>query len=244
MKISFFEEFPDEKTLGKIKLIKFPTKLIIAAKSVKDFEKIKVKNVKETIYWPILDKKEGYWLSPFSKRTALLRTIKELENSDCKIMWDAELPTRRARLFFTESNNFFRNRKTILEFFRKNGHRIYVSETMMPGFLEKMAEFLCVNFSPYKYKNYKIKMCYTSMRRFNLEKLYKRFADGVDKYGDHFLVAFGTIAVGILGNEPRLKADKLARDIKIADKAGVKEIVIFRLGGLDKEYAKYLNDLS
>jgi len=41
MKINFYEEFPTEKNLSKINLVKFPTTLIIAAKSWKHFHTIK-----------------------------------------------------------------------------------------------------------------------------------------------------------------------------------------------------------
>ena len=39
MKIEFYEEFPNEENLSKLKLIKFPTKIFIAAKSVNEFKK-------------------------------------------------------------------------------------------------------------------------------------------------------------------------------------------------------------
>ncbi len=70
MIISFFEEFPTKENLGKLKLVTWQTKLYVAAKSVKDFNRIrstiKNKHIKEVIYWPVLEKEEGYWISPFS----------------------------------------------------------------------------------------------------------------------------------------------------------------------------------
>ena len=72
MQISFFEEFPTKKNLAKIRYVPFPTKLYLAAHSLKEFESIKVPSiVKEKIYWPILKREEGYWFSPFSKREAM-----------------------------------------------------------------------------------------------------------------------------------------------------------------------------
>ena len=77
---SFFEEFPTKENLNKVKLIDFPTKLYLTAPSLKEFNQIKksIKNkyIKEFIYWPILERKEGYWISPFSKRTALKRVLR------------------------------------------------------------------------------------------------------------------------------------------------------------------------
>ena len=48
MKISFYEEFPTKENLDKISLIDFPTKLITAAKNLKEFYSInnKIKKYK------------------------------------------------------------------------------------------------------------------------------------------------------------------------------------------------------
>ena len=40
MKIEFYEEFPNKKNLEKLKLIKFKTRLFIAAKSIKEFQEL------------------------------------------------------------------------------------------------------------------------------------------------------------------------------------------------------------
>ena len=39
MKIDFFEEFPTKENLEKLKLIKFPSKIFIAAESLEEFKK-------------------------------------------------------------------------------------------------------------------------------------------------------------------------------------------------------------
>ena len=75
MRISFFEEFPTAKNLQKTKLISWPSKLYLAVPSLAEFDRIKAKirhkNITEIIYWPILKKEEGYWISPFSKPSSL-----------------------------------------------------------------------------------------------------------------------------------------------------------------------------
>ena len=78
MLISFFEEFPTKKNFGKVSFITWPTKLYLAAPSLKEFERVakplrKKRMIKEFIYWPTLQKKEGYWISPFSSGKALQR---------------------------------------------------------------------------------------------------------------------------------------------------------------------------
>jgi hypothetical protein len=48
MQIDFYEEFPTEKNLEKLKLIKYPTRLFLAAKSLDEFREIerKVRQIK------------------------------------------------------------------------------------------------------------------------------------------------------------------------------------------------------
>ena len=121
MLISFFEEFPTEENLAKLKHITWPTKLYIAAKSVKEFsdikEKIKNKRIREFTYWPILEKHEGYWISPFSKRSALKRTLNEIR--EMPVMLDLERP-QNPLLYLTQSLYFFSNKQLIKNFLKTN----------------------------------------------------------------------------------------------------------------------------
>ena len=39
---------------------------------------------------PVLEKKEGYWFSPFTDRAALLRTINDIGKQRIPVMLDAE----------------------------------------------------------------------------------------------------------------------------------------------------------
>jgi len=59
MQIEFYEEFPSKENLKKLKLIKFKTRIFIAAKSIKEFKKFekiakKIKKDIGVIYWPII----------------------------------------------------------------------------------------------------------------------------------------------------------------------------------------------
>ena len=121
MQISFFEEFPTKKNLNKLNLIDFPIKLYLAASSLEEFvqltKKIDNEQVKEIIYWPILSKREGYWISPFTKRKALQRILGELEGAKVSVMLDLELPTtKNTTLYFTQFLNFLKNKRMIRKF--------------------------------------------------------------------------------------------------------------------------------
>src|SRR3989338_11691965 len=117
MIISFFEEFPTEDTLAKLKLVSWQTKLYVAANSVQQFRAVTSvvrhnKNLLEAVYWPILNRKEGYWISPFSKQSALQQLFEELEHKKIPVMLDLELPTTQNHwLYLTQFFHFRKDRK-------------------------------------------------------------------------------------------------------------------------------------
>ena len=241
MIISFFEEFPTEPTLAKLKLITWPTKLYVAANNLEQFRAITSvvrhnKNLLEAVYWPILKKKEGYWISPFSKQGALQRLFEELENRKIPVMLDLELPTtQNPWLYLTEFFNFKKDKKTIHSFVCNHPGEMYLCEYSAP---EKSLQRLGLHYAS---KNSKVmKMLYHSVHYYSSEKLRSEMQNGVRKYGDRYIVGFGTIAVGVNGNEPLLSPQQLEKDLQIAKDAGVKEVVLFRLGGLNKRYMKVM----
>jgi len=242
MKISFFEEFPTEKSLSKLELVKFKTKIYLAEYHIEGFKQYKkeLKNV-ELIWWPILNHSDGYWLSPFSKRKAMLKLFNQLLKENMPLLWDAELPKDRG-LIFTQIFKFFINRSMIRNFFKMYKGQIYTAEySLQKGLLKSLLTFFGLSFDPKLYGNKIIKMFYTSMHNYLEEFLEREIKEGVEKYADNFLVGIGCIAIGINGNEQLLKLEQLKRDLELCEKAGVKEVVIFRLGGLNKEYLNVIN---
>lgn len=242
MQISFFEEFPTKENLSKIKWVNFPTKLYIAAQSLNEFQRIKIssKKVKEKIYWPILKKEEGYWFSPFTERKALLRTIQSLEKTKVPILWDAELPTHtNLRLYLTQSMNFIRNRALIQDFIRKRKN-IYTAEYFPSSQLSaNIFQILGLSFATNNH--YPVKMIYSSMHDFGEEFIRTEIKQAKKNYGKRLRLAFGTLTHGIKGNEPVMDPKILERDLRIAQELTIEEIIIFRLGGMNKGYQNVIN---
>lgn len=245
MLVSFFEEFPDKASLSRLRFVSWPTKLYVAARSLDDFNKIKKsiknRNVKDIIYWPVLDKKEGYWISPFSRRSALKRVFNELKNSDVPIMIDAELPTtRNPLLYLTQSLNFFRNKRLIRGFIQ-NHKDVYACEYYPDGsFKDNLLSVFGLHYDSSECNNKVIKMVYHSMHDFDERFIVDELKRGISECGKCFLVGYGTIARGVAGNEPILSTLQLKKDLSIAKKVGVKEVIIYRLGGLDKNYSSLI----
>jgi hypothetical protein len=85
----------------------------------------------------------------------------------------------------------------------------------------------------------RIFMCYTSMAR-------NDYWEGVMRKNiqKQKSVGLGTIAIGILGNEPILIPSNLEKDLELAQKSKTKAVTIFRLGGLNKEYLKIIDQFK
>jgi hypothetical protein len=86
-------------------------------------------------------------------------------------------------------------------------------------------------------------MWYSSMfsRPFN-NKIKKNLINIKNK--SHYSISLGTITTGILGNEPILSPKDLEKDLEFVNRAGFRKVVIFRLGGLNKDYIEVLNKFA
>ena len=243
MIISFFEEFPTKDNLNKVKLIDFPAKLYLAVPSLKAFNQIKKsinnKYIKEFICWPVLEREEGYWISPFSKRTALKRIFNELNNAKVPVMLDLELPTRQnPLLYLTQAINVLANKALIKQFIEQYKGKIYAAEYFPEG---KWKLFTLKTLGLHYNNTNVIKMFYSSLHSFSTNFLKVEFQTAKER---DYLIALGTISHGIHGTEPTIKLKVLERDLKLAKKIGIKECVIFRLGGLNKKYNKVISKNS
>ncbi len=244
MKVGFFVEFPEDDLKG-LKYVYWPVTLYIAASSYHEFLLLKKKfvssNVKEYVYWPVLSMKEGYWLSPFSSRKALMRVLSEVWRRPVSVMIDAELPTtRNPWLYLLQVGNFFRNRK-LLRRFAKHHKEVSSAEYYPQGkWKEKFMSFLGLHYNPKKFGIKVLKMVYHSVHNFDEDYIRSKMKEGVKLYGANYGVGYGTISKGVAGNEPILSSVQLEKDLEIAKDCGINEVVVFRLGGLNREYSKVI----
>src|SRR3989344_8498889 len=227
MQISFFEEFPTAENLAKIKYLRWPTKLYVAATSLINFEAIRQnirnKNVTQMIYWPTLSQKEGYWISPFAERKALLRIFEELQGKKIPLMLDLEMPSFKRLGLYAQSFSDFKGNKLLIKHFISNYQApIYLAEYYHEGkWKEKMLKWWGLH---YDHDNViVIKMMYHSMHNFSEMAIRKECQWGLHNYGKKFCLALGTIAKGINGNEPLLSGLQLKHDLNIANSSGVAE---------------------
>jgi len=240
MDIEFYEEFPNKRNLEKLKLVKFKTRLFIAAKSIQEFQEFekqakKIKKDIEVAYWPIV--KNSYWISPFSNTKDLIKLFKDLEKIDNHLLIDLELPlAKRWKMYFKNILHLKKNKKIIKEFMERNKKRITTAEYPL-AFASKLMKFIGLN---YNIKTEKSIMWYSSMMPKSLNKKIKKNIKNI-KNKKNYSISLGTLAIGILGNEKILSPEKLEKDLEFVKKAGFKKVIIFRLEGINKKYLQVIN---
>lgn len=238
MQINFYEEFPTKENLEKLKLIKFPTKIFIATKSVKEFQELKkqVKKINKkikTAYWPLV--KNSYWISPLSNTKDLVELFKELEKTNYPLLIDLELPFLNKILFFKNIFSLRKNKKLIKQFLEKNKNRITTAQ-FPPISNLGLRNFFGLD---YKIDLEKGLMWYSSMIPKSLNKKTKKNLLKIQNKQE-YIISLGVIAKGILHYEPILPPQALKKDLEFVKKAGFKKVCIFRVGGLNKDYAKII----
>lgn len=252
MQIDFFEEFPNDDSLSKLRIIKFRTNLYIAAKSAKEFLFLKsrikksYRNVAGVIYWPILEVNEGYWISAFSKTAAIKRITNELTktNNGLSALWDAELPILNKKLFLTQLPHFFTNREIIQEILvhKYSNHPIIVTAFHKTGINRFFSSLACTYFHSGSFAY--IDMIYTSLLKVKNKSSYLRSI--IERNKNKFLeysVALGLIGRGVEDySTPLISPADLKRDLDIVQKEGIKNVVLYRLGGLNKNYLRVIEE--
>lgn len=243
MIVEFYEEFPCDANLSKLKQIKFPTKIFIASKSIAEFKKWEklAKSYKknlEVAYWPIV--KNSYWISPFSNTSDLIELFKELNKIKNPLLIDLELPLRkRWKMYVKNIFHFRKNKKIIRAFLEENKSRITTAEYPF-AFVSNIMKFFGLNYSIDYERSI---MWYSSMMKKKINVLIKNNLKKI-KNKKNYSISLGTIAIGILGNEPILHPEQLEKDMQFVKKCGFKKIVLFRLEGLNKKYLNILNKFS
>ncbi|MCF7865402.1 MAG: hypothetical protein K9M11_02765 [Candidatus Pacebacteria bacterium] len=250
MKINFFEEYPTEENMAKLDLVDWEATILVAAPSLKEFESIRTTYRQKYSHitfgwWPTIP--GSYWVSCFANPSDLDRLFSEItskvQEETLPLLIDLELPIKKS-LYAINFLNMHKNKKKINSFFNSAPDfnlKIYTAEYPTPNnlFLRLWRFF---GISPlFSFKHTKLVMYYSSM---GIKSLGKSIWSKVSQFEKKFAsmnqsrVGFGlgTIAIGVLGDEPILSPEDLYKDLCWAQESGIKEVFVFRLGGLNESY--------
>ena len=250
MKISFFEEYPTEETMKTLDLIHWESTVFLASPSFIEYRRLCTLYTSKYPHvtfgwWPTVS--GSYWISALSDPQSLEKTFTEIISSSHEhkvpVLIDLELP--RSRLTCIKNILHIRNNKKRIDSFFKEAslHNIalFTAEYPSPNNL-MYALWKLLGLSPrLSLPHTKIPMCYSSMVRTSFgEKILKRIQvfehRFANKHTDRVCFGLGTIATGVTGNEPLLSIRRFENDLTWARESGMREVFIFRLGGLNTEY--------
>ncbi|OGJ16893.1 hypothetical protein A3K73_00430 [Candidatus Pacearchaeota archaeon RBG_13_36_9] len=241
MEIDFYEEFPTKKNLEKLKLIKFPSRIFIAAYSAKEFEKYskqarRINRKIRAAYWPII--KNSYWISPFSNTCDLIGLFDELSKSKVHLLINLEPPLLSKKLFFKNMFRFKKNKNLIKKFLEENKARV---TTAQPPPILNIGIRKALGLD-YKLNLEKGLMWYSSAYPEIINRKIRKNLLKI-KNKERYTLGLGVIAQGVF-SENLLSPEKLGADINFIKEAGFRKVTIFRLGGLNKEYMDKINSFS
>lgn len=249
MRIDFLEEFPNEETFNKAKLINFRSTIFLAAKSLESFkklaERLTLANPKlEPAYWPIMEK--SYWISPFSypyeienlyKELAALKKIRE----KIKVLLDLELPIHHKRTFFANAFNLQKNKTLIKKIFTdladSNIELVTAEYSLQNKFTKRILRLMGISYDPRIYPHKEIVMLYSSKRNKYVFNFLKKNAI---RRG-YKSAAIGLLAKGINKSDKIITPGNLEKDLAFLHKNNIPNAVIFRLNGINEDYLKVID---
>ncbi|MFW5746786.1 MAG: hypothetical protein ACOCWQ_04535 [Nanoarchaeota archaeon] len=240
MRINFFEEYPDQNTLGRAQLIRWPATIFLAAESyTKYLDRVhqlqRINPDVTTGWWPILP--VSTWISPFSKKKELNTLQKEMEKMPpgSMVLLDLELPLIRPTRFLAGLNGFFRKRRMIRNLFlqaQRQKIKIYTAE--YPPILGRIGiqvfRHLGISYAD-NFPHTRIPMMYTSMlsSRSLIQHLRKHLQRRYYK-----TAGLGVTASGIMTRRAITK-EELHDDLTFCVNHAFQEVFIYRLGGLTED---------
>ena len=237
MQIDFYCEYPKENNLEKLKLIKFPCRTFIASSSIKKFKGLEkqAKKINKRIaccYWPIV--KNSYWISPFSNTRDLEELFKKLDKIKNQILIDLEPPFLNKKLIFKNILNLRKNKRLITSFLKKNKKKITTAEHPFPN--SRIMQFFGLDYNINTEKDF---MYYTTVIPKWIKNKIKRDLIKI-KNKENCSIGLGVNATGVFWTEKILSPKKLEEDLNFVKQAGFDKVIIYRLGGLNKEYIKVI----
>ena len=71
----------------------------------------------------------------------------------------------------------------------------------------------------------------------------RKIKEGRELYGDNFMVGAGCIGKGITRMERIISPEEIRKVLQLSRKMGVREVIIYRLGGLRREFIAVLEEM-
>lgn len=243
VRIGLYEEFPAPWRLEQLKYIDFPVTLAVAAPSRTVFLKLRdtimrqYPQVREVYFWPLLTAREGYYPGTWSDAGAIQRVAGEAK--DLPVLWDLEMPPDLKHPSIT---SWPQNRSWLDQWLRSRTEPVHIwrshaSMGLDPLFLQLVG----MHFDPLDYPQVSLHLdLYNTGTSRSTEQMARIMRCGVERYGARFIPALGVLNDGAGRPEQFVPPDVLRRDIQLARTAGVSELWLFGVNGLNGDISTML----
>jgi len=240
--IGLYEEFPTPERLAKLQQVDFPVALAVAAPSRAVFLALQATiaqtypQVRTIYFWPVLAHAEGYYLGPFSDAAAIERVAGEA--SGLPVLWDLELPLREVWFLKRGLANWQRNRQFTAAWLARRElpvpiWRSYAGLGLNPLVLRALG----MHYDPLDYPQVSLHLdLYTTGSGRPRDEMQRILHSGVERYGARFIPALGALDDGEGRAEQFVPPATLRRDLQLVREAGVAEVWLFGVNGLNAEY--------
>lgn len=245
VRVGLYEEFPVPWRLDKLHQVNFPVTLAVAAPSRSDFLELREEilqtypQVREVYFWPLLSHEEGYYPGAWSDSEGVRRVATEARG--LPVLWDLEMPLGRMDLAFED---WWRNRASLPRWLRQRTEPVHIwrAHTSMgldPLFLRLAA----MHYDPARYPSVSLHLSlYTTGVGPLSDQMARVLRCGVERYGERFIPVLGSLDDGEGPEEVFVPAETLRRQLRLARQAGVAEVWLFGVNGLNDEYLSALRE--
>jgi hypothetical protein len=245
VRIGLYEEHPLPERLAKLGQLDFPIRLALAAPSRAEFLALRdaiaqiYPQVREVYFWPVLALGEGYYPWPHSDAAAVERMAREAEG--LPVLWDLE-PSRGA--VNLSLDNWRRNHLFMDRWLGERDTPVQLWRTFAPlGLNPIWMRLTGTHFDPGDYPTVSLQLdLYTRGDGLPSAILSRVLRCGVERYGERFIPAFGVLNDGLAADELFVSPATLRRYLQLAREAGVAEVWLFGVNGLDEEYLAVLRE--
>jgi len=243
VRVGLYEEFPVPWRLDKLEMVSFPITVAIAAPSRAEFLELRDEvqeaypQVREIYFWPLLSHEEGYYPGGWSDPEGVRRFTREAEG--LPILWDLELPLGQSELAL---ESWWSNRAFLPQWLREREAPVHIwrSHTSMglnPAFLRLMA----MHYDPLNYPEVSLHLdLYMRGNGAPEDEVYRVLRCGVEQYGERFIPSLGVLNDGEGPEDIFVPVETLRRNLELARRAGVSEVWLFGVNGLNEEYLSVL----
>jgi hypothetical protein len=241
VRIGLYEEFPTPERLARLEAVDFPVDLAVAAPdraaflALRDTIRQTYPQVETIYWWPLLTLDEGYYPGTFSDADAVQRVA--AATAGLPVLWDMEPPMRllRGEIGFGDLSweDWQRNRAFLDDWLRQREQPVHMWRMRRPeGLNPPLLRLLSLHYEPDDYPTLTFQLdLYGSMPD---AEFYRIVRCGVERYGGRFVPAIGSLDDGEGPKGAFLRPEGLQRNLQLAHAAGVTELWLFQVSGLNE----------